>query len=420
MLSKWGILWKQPIFLRFWFGETISLVGTQITNIALPLTAVTLLEASPIEMGILGLVTFLPFLLVSLFVGVWIDRVQPRPIMIGCDIGLFFLISSIPMAQFFQVLSIYYLYGIGFLSGVLSVCFAIAYQAVLPTIVTSANLTEANSKLETTNSLAGIIGPGMGGWLIQLLSAPLALIFDAFSFLVSALMLSTLNTNERRFSSAAPPSTSTGFWNEMREGIQFVLTDKLLRSIVKCTATMNFFGSLMGSAFTIYTVRELRLTPAVLGLVLATGSIGALLGAVTCQTVTRSLGLGNTMALAAFLAGLSNLGIPLAGCVLPLLTVPCLVIGYFIHNCTMLFYDINQISLRQSMAPAYIQGRLNATVRFIVCGVLPLGALTGGLLSELVSLQATLWLGAASSTTAFIWVFFSPVRSLSERVRWPL
>jgi MFS family permease len=411
MRFKFNGLWRHGDFLKLWSGEAISLFGSQITLLALPLTAVLVLGATPAEMGILGAVEFAPFLFLSLFAGVWVDRMRRRPILISADLGRALLLFSIPLAYWLGLLRMEYLYVVALFTGVLTVFFDVAYQAYLPSLVERDQLVEGNSKLEVSRSVAQIAGPGLAGSLIQLVTAPIAIVLDAVSFLASAFCLSLIRKPEPQ---EARPTQKRSIWKEIGEGLGVVLGNRLLRSIAGCTGTSNLFSNITQAVFTIYVIRELKLEPAILGLIFAVGSIGALVGALVSGWLAQRFGLGRTIIGSCFVGGLATIFIPLSS-VFPNIAVLLLILAWLIISFSNPVYNINQVSLRQAITPHRLQGRMNASMRFMVWGTMPIGSILGGILGEVIGLDATLVVGTVGSILAFLWVFLSPVRHLQEQ-----
>ncbi|HEX5502891.1 MAG TPA: MFS transporter [Thermomicrobiales bacterium] len=408
-------LWRHPDFLKLWGGQTISVFGDQIALLALPLVAVLTLNAGAVEMGILGAAERAPFLLVGLFAGVWVDRLRRRPILIGADAGRALLLGSIPAAALLGALTVHYLYVIAFLVGILTVFFDVAYQSYLPVLVSRERLVEGNSKLEVSNSVATIAGPGLAGALVQLLSAPLALLADALSFVVSVVSLLWIGAPEPAPRPAdAADGARAGLWREIGEGLRVVLGNRLLRAIAGCTGTSNLFGSMMFAVFVLYATRDLGLSPALLGVVLAAFGPGGLLGALLAGPAARRLGVGPAIVGSIAVGGVAGLLVPLAAGPAAV-TVPLLMAWGFVSGVTTPIYNITQVSLRQQITPDRVQGRMNATMRFIVWGTMPIGALAGGFLGQFIGLRPTLLVGAVGSLLAILWVFFSPVRALREQ-----
>jgi MFS family permease len=410
MGNRFGALWSNPDFLKLWVSETISLFGTQVTLLALPLTAVLALDASAFQMGVLGALQYAPFFLVSLPAGVWVDRLRRRPILVGANLGRALLLGSVPLAAMFGVLSMGLLYAVSFLVGVLTVCFDIAYQSYLPSLVGRERLVEGNSKLEVSNPVAQVAGPAVGGGLVQLLTAPLAVLADAASYLVSASLLGTIRAREEEPARAAERDLRS----EIGEGLRVVLGSRLLRPIAGYTGASNLFGAVTGAVFLLYVTDSLGVEPALLGLVFGVGSVGALLGALLPARAARRFGIGPSIVGASVLLGLGGLLVPLASGPLPV-AVGLLVAAQLIMGLANTVYNVNQISLRQAITPDRLLGRMNASMRFLVWGTIPVGSLLGGALGEAIGLRATLFVGAFGELLATCWVLFSPVRTLRDQ-----
>jgi MFS family permease len=411
MNKRLGGLWQHPNFLKFWAGETVSVFGSQITLLALPLTAVLMLGATPLQMGILGAVEVAPFLFISLFAGVWVDRWRLRPLMIMVDIGRAILLGSIPAVYALGWLSIEYLYVVAVLTGVFTVFFDVAYQSYLPVLVERDKLVEGNGKLEVSRSVAQIAGPGLAGTLVQLVSAPVTLALDAISFAFSALFLGLIKHTEP---ARAATQAKRNIWREIGEGMGVVFGSRYLRPIAACTGIGNLFGNIGSAVYTIYLVRELHLDAVVLGLIFGLGSIGALLGALMNGWLTDRLGLGPTILLTAVVFCIGPLATPLANGPVPVLML-ILTAGYFITSWSSPIYNINQLSLRQAITPRRLLGRMNASMRFLVWGTMPVGSLLGGLLGELIGLRATLLVAALGGFLSVLPILFSPVRTLQKQ-----
>ncbi|MEO8394254.1 MAG: MFS transporter [Chloroflexota bacterium] len=402
---------RNPEFLKFWVGQTISAFGSQITNLALPLTAVLVLNASSSQMGVLNALGVLPFMLVGLFAGVWVDRMRRRPILIAADLGRFVLLGSIPLAALGGFLTIPYLYVAIFLIGVMTVFFDVSYQSFLPSLVGREQLVEGNSKLEVSASAAGILGPGLAGVLVQTLTAPIAILFDAISFLVSAISLRLIHSEE--IAPERSQETPQNMLREIREGLSVVFGNRLLWSIAGCTATSNLFGSMLQAVFILYLTRELHVPPAVQGIIFAAGAPGALLAALFSARVTKRFGLGTSIIGAAFLGMASSL--PVIFVVdASLLSTVILVLVLFVGSFSFVLYNVNQVSLRQAITPDRLLGRMNASMRFLVWGTVPIGSLIGGFLGDAIGLRPTIILSVTLGLWSFLWVFFSPVRHLKE------
>jgi MFS family permease len=402
-----GGLWRHADFLKLWSAETVSQLGTQVSLLALPLVAIITLEVSAFEVALLSVVEFAPFILVTLPAGVWVDRLRRLPILVAGDLGRAVLLATIPLAWALDVLTIWQLYAVGFGVGVCTVFFDVAYQSYLPSLVDRQQLVEGNAKLEVSRSGAQIAGPAMAGPLVQILTAPLAVLADALSFAASALFLFRIRTREiapeRPLEHKRPPMR-----RELGEGLRYVLGHRYLRWIAASTATFNFSGNVMWAIFLVYAVRVLDLSPSEIGLVFAIGNVGYLVGAITTGRLSAALGVGPAIVLGAA-TGVSGLLIPLAPESEPL---PFLIASQVIVGFGLPLYNVTQVSLRQAITPERLQGRMNAVMRFIVWGVIPLGSLAGGALATATDLKVAIWVGAIGVSTAFLPVLLSPVRSL--------
>jgi len=409
MSRQLGGLWRHSEFMKLWTGQTISQVGSQVTLLALPFTAVLVLHATPRQMGLLYAAQTAPFLVVGLFAGVWVDRLRRRPILIGGDLGRAVLLGWLPIGALLGLLRIEQLYVVAVLVGFCTLLFDVAYQSFLPVLVGREHLVEGNSKLEVSRSAAQIVGPGLGGLLVQLITAPVAIVVDALSFLVSGLVLILIRTPEPR-----QAIVRRGMRVEMAEGLSIVLGSPLLRSIAGCTGTSNLFGSALQAVLVLYATRDLDLPPALLGLALGAGSVGALLAAMLSGRIVRRIGVG-----ASIVGGIS-LGIPACALIAlaagpPNVAAAVLAVAQALLGFGGVLYNVNQVSLRQAITPDRLLGRMNATMRFIIWGTMPIGALLGGSLGEAIGLRGTLVAVAAGALVTPLWVLLSPVRRLREQ-----
>jgi MFS family permease len=408
--TKGRSLWRHPDFLKLWIGETISQFGTQFTVLGLPLIAILLLKANAFEVGLLGTVAFLPFILFGLPAGAWVDRLRRRPILIIGDVGRALSLASIPVAYGLGHLTLPQLYVVAFVNGVLTVFFDVAYQAYLPSIVDRDQLVEGNSKLEGSRATAQIAGPGLAGGVIQWIGAPLAIIADAVSFVGSALFVFLIRRPEPPVQ--VHPEGKRKIRTEIAEGLRYVVKNPHLRAIAACTGSANLFSQVAFAVFILYAVRELHLNAGQIGVIFAIGNVGALLGAFSGSAIARKLGVGPTIVLSATIFGPAWLLVPLAA---PTFPYPFLIAAMLIGSFGGVIYNVNQVGLRQAITPLRMQGRMNATMRFMVWGTIPIGSFMGGVLGNTIGLRPTLWVGAIGGCLTFLPVLFSPVRSL-ERI----
>ena len=401
-------LWHHPDFRKFWAGRTISLFGSEITMLALPLTAILTLDATPAQLGILTAAATLPSLLVSLPAGAWVDRLRRRPVLIGADWGRALLLGSIPLAAALGPLRIEYLYLVAALASALTVFFNVAADSYLPALIPRRQLVEGNSKLAASESLAQIAGPGVGGVLVQLISAPLTILVDAGSFLASALCLRLIRTVEP----AQPAGNQEQrIWREIGEELRLLTREPVLRAFAGCSGTLNGFGGIGDALFRLYALRHLAMSPALLGTIYALGSVAWLFGAVLVNRVTLRLGQGPTMLMGALLIGVANLLVPLAGVLLGA-ALPLLVCRSLLLGIANPLYNVTSTSMQQALTPPRLLGRVNASMEFIGVGTLPLGALVGGILAEALGVWNALLIGALGGLLAVLWLLLSPVRSL--------
>jgi MFS family permease len=407
-------LWRHPDFVKLWTAHTVSALGTGITSQALPLTALLVLGASAGEMGLLAAITQVPVVLVILFAGVWVDRLRRRPILIAADLGRAALLVSIPIAAVAGALSLGQLFIVAALVESLSLFFSVAYRSYLPTLVERERLVEGNSKLSAGGSVAEISGPALGSVLVQWLSGPVAVLFDAASFLFSALFLGAIRTPE-------PPPKPTeerqSVRDEIGEGLQVVLSNPVLRALAACSGTFTFFGNFF-ALYPLYVVRDLGMPPALVGLFVGAGGMGALLGAMLVGPVTRRFGVGPTLIGSLSFAGVVGSPILFANGPLPL-NIAVFFATQLVGDIAICIYLVNDMSLRQAMVPDRLLGRATASMGFLVGGLGPVGALLGGLLGELIGARYTLAIAVIAITLAPLWLFFSPARALREPPRLP-
>ncbi|WP_412027376.1 MFS transporter [Deinococcus yunweiensis] len=399
---------SQPDFLKLWGSETVSMFGTAITTLALPLTAITLLDATPAQMGMLGAAQFLPFLLLSLPLGVWVDRRARRPLMILANVGRAALLAMIPLAAAAGWLRMDTLYPVALIAGTLDVLFHLSYSAYLPGLVGTARLVQGNSSLQASASVAEIAGPGLAGVLIGWLGAPGALLLDAGSYVLSALGISSIRHRELPPARAERP---VHLLTEVREGLGLVFRHPMLRAMVIEAAIFNGAMQALGTLFVLYATRDLHLSPAQIGLIFGAGGVGALLGSVFAGPLARRVGFGRALVLAAALACVAPLLVPAIHGT-PAITVPLLMLAYALEGVGVAASSIHHLSLRQALTPPELLGRMSASYRTVTYGVLPLGALLFGVLGQHVGLNAALWVGTAVTATGWLGVRFSPV--------WPL
>jgi MFS family permease len=400
-------LWRHADFLKLWAAQTLAALSAYVTHLALPLIAALTLHASPFEMGLLNTMATLPNILIGLFAGTWADRARRRPLMIASDVVRALLLVSIPVASVFKVLTIWQLYAVLFLFGIATTLFDVANVSYLPSLVGREQLMGANSRIVASTSVAGALGPGLAGTLLQLLTAPIAVLVDALSLIVSATLMHAIRAPEP---APAPGSSHTSIWRDIFDGLRPLYRDRLLQSIVGSSMIYLFFSSIMLAVYVLYVTRDLAMMPAMLGIIYGLGGTGAAVGAVIARPVAQRLGIGPTMIVANLVGGLSLLLVPLAGTI-PAAAALLLGIAQCVSQTMGAVFYINQTSLRQLITPEHLLGRMNAGYRFLTMGTIPLGSLLGGALGTEIGVRATLLVGVIGMLLAVVWLVCSPART---------
>jgi MFS family permease len=400
-------LWSHRDFRLLWVGDTVSQFGSMITNTAAPLLAALVLAATPFQMGLLTAADTAAFLLIGLPAGAWVDRMRRRPLMIGADTGRALLLASIPVAWWFGVLTLTQLILVGLAVGVLTVFFDVAYQSYLPALVERDKLMEGNQKLQASQAVAQVSGPAIAGWLTQLIGAANALGVDALSYVWSVVTLSGIRTVE-------PPverAPERHLRKEIAEGLRFVFGNRSLVGIVGCTGSSNFGSGIIGAVAVLVLTRQLGASAGITGTVLTAGGAGGVAGALTSRWVAQRFGQARTIWLSVLVTTPFLLLLPLAGHGW-LLTL--FALGEAAYSYGAVVYNIAQVSYRQAICPPRLQGRMNASIRFLVWGTIPLGGLVGGALGATIGIRAALWVGVFVSLVCPVPVLLSPLRRLRD------
>ena len=407
-----GGLWRHRDFLKLWSAETISQIGSQVDDLAIGFVAILVLDATAFEVAVVGVLNFLPFILFTLPAGVWVDRLRRRPILILGDFGRAALLATIPIAYVADALTLWQLYVVVFLTGVCTVFFDVAYQSYLPSLVERDQIIDGNSKLEISRSAAQVSGPGLAGLLVEIVTAPYAVLVDAVSFLGSGLFLLGIRKHEDAPVRETVDGRKTSLWTELKEGLRFVLGNPNLRAQAGCTGTSNFFSNVAFAIILVYLVRDLELSAAVIGIVLSIGSVGSFAAAFSAMRLSKRFGIGPTTIATGMLWGPSTLLIALA----PVgdAAIPFLVAAVIIGGFSIVAYNIIQVSYRQAICPPRLQGRMNSVMRFLVWGTIPIGALVGGALGTWVGLRETIVIGGIGGCLSILWIVFSPQRHLRD------
>jgi MFS family permease len=404
-------IWRNGAFVRVWSASTISYFGTFITRTALPLAAIYVLGAGPLDISALRSVEFVAWLGVGLVAGVWVDRLRRRPIMIGADLGRAVLLASIPVAAIAGVLSMAQLLVVAFLAAVLSPFFDSASTAYLPTVVERERLVHANSTLSAARSGSEFAGFSISGFLVQLLSAPIAIGIDALSFVASAILLATIRRQE-----PARPAVSERepILREIREGLRVVFRSPVLRALALAHAANHVLWGIFSTAYILFAVQDLGLGPIAIGLIAGLGGVAAFIGAAVATRIVARLGAGPSMVLGLVGFTLGSALIPLAPSGAVLLASSMLVVQQLLGDGAGVIYDIVETSLTQTIVDGRVLGRVNATVGTFTTVTALIGAILGGVLAEAFGLRATLAFGVVAGASAILFIWFSPARLIRE------
>ena len=403
-----GVLLQHRDFRLLWGGETVSELGSQVSLLAIPLLAVRTLHATAFEMGLLTAASTAAFLIVGLPAGVWVDRMRRRRVMIGADLGRVLALGSVPVAYAVGGLTLVQLFVVTLSSGILTVFFDVAYQSYLPALVGREHLVEGNAKLTGSAQVAAVAGPSVAGGLVQTIGSSAAVALDSASFLASAAAVAAIRTPEPK--PVVPPGGHPKLAHDIAEGLRFVFSNALLRAIAATTATANLFGGIAAAVEVVFLVRSVHASPGVIGLIFSLGGLGGVLGALVAGPIANRV--GGARATIVGIAG--NVGALLLPLTMPGAGLLYFGAGMFIVSFAAVVYNVNQVSFRQRLCPDRLLGRMNATMRFVVWGVLPIGALIGGVLGSVAGLRPTLWIGAAGEAAAGIWLLASPMRTMRD------
>jgi MFS family permease len=395
-------LWQHLDFRRLWIGETVSQFGTMVSQLALPLVAILVVHATTLEVGLLEAFQTAPFLLVGLPAGAWVERMRFRSVLIVNDVIRAAALGSIPLARLLGVLTIGQLFGVALITGVATVFFDVAYQSYLPQLVSREQLVAGNSRLQASESVSQI-----AGLLIQALTAPYAVLTDALSFLWSAAWVTAIKARPPR--PARKPDRHLG--REIREGLRFVLGSPLLRAIAMCTGSSNLFSGINTAVFYVLLARQLHIAPGVIGLISSAAAVGGLAGALGATRFAARFGQGPAIWIS--IAASAPFGF-VAPFVQRDWTLGLLAVAQVGFGAGVVLYNITQVSFRQGLCPPELLGRMNATMRFLVWGTLPLGGIIGGVLGTVIGVRPTLLVAAIGGSLAFLPVLLSPLRRLRE------
>lgn len=409
--ARRGGLWHHLDFRRLWIGDTVSQFGTMVSQLALPLVAINALHASVFEVGLLTTFETLAFLLVGLPAGAWVDRMRHKRVLIVGDLVRAAALGSLPIAWALDALTIGQLYLVALTVGVATVFFDVTYQSYLPELIARDDLVEGNAKLQASQSVAQVAGPSAGGALIQALTAPVAVAIDAASYVWSAMWIRRIRTASEK--PERKPDRHLG--REIAEGVRFVLGNRLLRAIAACTATSNLFNSIGLAVYYVLLARILGLSAGFIGLITSTAAIGGVVGSLLAGRIARAVGQGPAIWMStAFAAPIWFI----APFVHRDWTLGLLAAGQLFFWAGVVVYNITQVSFRQGLCPPPLLGRMNATMRFVVWGTMPIGGLIGGALGAWIGVRETMFVAAAGMSLAFLPVLLSPLRSMRDLPRY--
>ncbi len=402
-----GGLWCHRDFRRLWIGDSLSQVGTTISALAIPLVAITVVHARTFQVGLLTAFETLGFLLVGLPAGAWVDRMRRRRVLIVNDLIRAVVLASVPLAAWVGQVTMVQLYLVAAFAGVSTVFFDVAYQSYLPELVAREQLVEGNAKLQASQSVAQVAGPPLGGLLIDAITAPYAVLVDALSYLWSAGWVARIEDRPER----PPRARDRNLFREIGEGLRLVFGSRLLLANAMTTGASNLFGSASISLTLLLLARELDLSALFIGTLLSLASVGGLIGAVVARPVGAWLGQGPAIWITAALTGPLALVEPFAQRNWTLVLIALLEV---LTGLCVVIYNIITVSFRQGLAPARLLGRMNATMRFLVWGTMPLGGLLGGVLGAALGVRPALLVVGIGTALAFLPAFVSPLRRLRE------
>jgi len=373
---------------------------------AMSFTAILVLGATPIQLGVLNIMGLLPAFLIGLLAGAWVDRLRRRPLLIGADLGRALALATIPLAAVLGLLHIGQVYLVALVVSMLTIFFDVAYQSYLPGLVGKESLMEGNSKLSASAAVAEFGGFSIGGWLVQIFTAPFAILIDAVSFVVSAISVWLIRAREPILT----PQEHPNMRREIADGLKTVIHQPLLRASAVAVLLRGLAGGIYGALVVLYMSRGLGFNPGVLGMIWAVGGISSFLGAAFAPRISRRLGSGPAMVLGMGVFGVASLFIPLASGA-TLLSAAFLIAAQ-LGDGFYILYEINLVSLRQSITAEHMLGRVNATMQFINLGAILAGSLLGGLLGQVLGVRPVLFIGASGTLLAAVALALSPIRSL--------
>jgi MFS family permease len=409
--SKAPALWRDRTFLAVWSASTISIFGSLITRTALPFAAILVLGAGPLEISAIRSAELIAALFIGLVAGAWVDRLRRRPIMIWADLGRAVLLGSIPLAAVFHVMGLPQLIIVAFAAAILTTFFDVADRSYLPSIVSPKRLVAANSALSASASAAEFTGFGISGFLIRIFSAPIAILIDAVSFLVSAILLATIRRQEP---TPKPVADREPVLDEIRDGLRIVAASPILRALALAHGGTHILWGIFGTSYLLFATYELDLDPAAIGVIAGVGGVGSLIGSFAAPTMVRRLGVGRSILLGMAGFTVANALIPLAPAHAALLGAAFLIGQQLIGDAFATVYEIVEVSLTQASVGERVMGRVNGTINTFTTLLTLVGAIGGGIIAEVFGLRAAFAVGLLGAVAAIVVVWFSPVRHVRD------
>lgn len=392
-------------FRKAWVGETVNLIGTQVTMFALPLVGVLTLHAGVFQVGLLNALRTVPVIVVSLFAGVWLDRRRRRPIMIGCALANALILGLVPISFAVGLLSMGLLYVICTASGILTVVYDVGVQTYVPSIVEPEHLVASNSRMQTSYSISLIAGPSLAGLLVGIITAPVTMTVDAVSYLCTAIGMISIRRPEP---APSRPAVQPSVLTSIAEGLRAVYRNRLLLTLLNLSGTFNFVQSAFITIFMVYAVRNEHASPVRLGIVLGAIAVGGIAGSMCTVRIGRAIGVGRTMLLT--IGG--AVFCPMILLVPHDFSAPAVLLmsaGEFCYGFGVLAFNVHAITIRQAVTPSRLLGRTNAAYRLVVTGTAPLGAVLIGVLGEYAGVHAAFEAAVLSFPAAVLWAPFAPV-----------
>ncbi|MFD2444148.1 MFS transporter [Bacillus sp. CGMCC 1.16607] len=393
-------------FSKLWLGQSLSVFGHQISTMSIPLIAVVVIKGNPLQMGFLQAVSYTPILLFSLVVGTLVDRHRKVPILVVSDVARFITLLMIPCLYIFDMLTIIHLYFVAFFLGIFTTFFDIAYLSLVTKVVTENEIIKANSKLEGTRSVSMAVSPGIAGMLIQLLSAPFAIIFNIGAFMLSSLVLATIKEEKDVKSIEEVTTKRKSLLLEAKSGYQVIINNAKLRVLALSTALLNLFSTMMAPIFLLFLTQELKLNPFFTGIVLASTGIGGIIGSVLASKIANLVGKERSLVISLIMGAFSVLLLPVVSDN-SIYSILYLILTQLLLGVSITIFRVNQISIRMMIVPINTQGRVNALLRLIMMSLVPIGSLIGGVLGEILGEKGTLFIsGIGLFFTFFVTKYF--------------